>query len=65
MFCRSTWHYPLNLYNILYTEIVFNQISQDYLEGLLLLLLPPVEQIDQNLVQDIAKVFHVAIFAGN
>ena len=40
--------------NTLYTEVVFNQIAPDYLEGLLLIM--PGEQIDQNFVYDIAKV---------
>ena len=54
IFCRSIWHYPLRMDNTLYTEVVFNQIAPDYLEGLLLIM--PGEQIDQNFVYDIAKV---------
>jgi len=54
IFCRSIWHYPLRMDNTLYTEVVFNQIAPDYLEGLLLIM--PGEQIDQNFVYDIAKI---------
>ena len=54
IFCRSIWHYPLHMDNTLYTEVVFNQIAPDYLEGLLLIM--PGEQMDQNFVYDIAKV---------
>ena len=54
IFCRSIWHYPLRVDNTLYTEVVFNQIAPDYLEGLLLIM--PGEQIDQQFVYDIAKV---------
>ena len=48
IFCRSVWDYPLRLDNPLYTEVVFNQIAPDYLEGLLLVM--PSEQIDQDIV---------------
>ena len=48
------WDYPLRLDNPLYTEVVFNQIAPDYLEGLLLVM--PGEAIDQDFVYDIAKV---------
>ena len=48
------WHYPLRSDNQLYTEVVFNQIAPDYLEGLLLVM--PGEMIDHNFVYDIAKV---------
>ena len=54
IFCRSVWDYPLRLDNPLYTEVVFNQIAPDYLEGLLLVM--PGEAIDQDFVYDIAKV---------
>jgi len=54
IFCRSIWHYPLRIDNTLYTEVVFNQIAPDYLEGLLLIM--PGEQIDQNFVYDISKI---------
>jgi myosin-15 len=54
IFCRSVWHYPLRLDNPLYIEVVFNQIAPDYLEGLLLVM--PGEQIDQDVVYDVAKV---------
>ena len=46
--------------NTLYTEVVFNQIAPDYLEGLLLIM--PGEQIDQNFVYDTAKVCFIFIF---
>lgn len=35
---RSVWYYPLRLDAPLYIEVVFNQITPDYLEGLLLVL---------------------------
>jgi len=54
IFCRSVWHYALRLENPLYIEVVFNQIAPDYLEGLLLIM--PGEQIEQDVVYDIAKV---------
>merc|ERR1719412_980349 len=54
IFCRSVWDFPLRLDNQLYTEVVFNQIAPDYLEGLLLVM--PGEAIDQESVYDIAKV---------
>jgi len=54
IFCRSVWHHPLRLDNKLYIEVVFNQIAPDYLEGLLLVM--PSEQIDQELVYQVAKV---------
>ena len=60
IFCRSIWHYPLRMDNTLYTEVVFNQIAPDYLEGLLLIM--PGEQIDQNFVYDIAKVSFCILF---
>jgi len=40
--------------NHLYTEIVFNQIAPDYLEGLLVVM--PGEQLQQNYIYTIAKV---------
>ena len=52
--CRSVWHHPLRLDNKLYIEVVFNQIAPDYLEGLLLVM--PSEQIDQDIVYQVAKV---------
>ena len=54
IFCRSVWHHPLRLDNKLYIEVVFNQIAPDYLEGLLLVM--PSEQIDQDVVYQVAKV---------
>ena len=48
------WHHPLRLDNKLYIEVVFNQIAPDYLEGLLLVM--PSEQIDQDVVYQVAKV---------
>ena len=48
------WHHPLRLDNKLYIEVVFNQIAPDYLEGLLLVM--PSEQIDQDIVYQVAKV---------
>ncbi len=59
IFCRSVWHYPLRLDNPLYIEVVFNQIAPDYLEGLLLVM--PGEQIDQDVVYDVAKVIKIRI----
>ena len=51
---RSVWHHPLRLDNKLYIEVVFNQIAPDYLEGLLLVM--PSEQIDQDVVYQVARV---------
>ena len=44
----------MRLDNPLYIEVVFNQIAPDYLEGLLLVM--PGEQIEGDMVYDIAKV---------
>uniref|UniRef100_A0A2A4K4P4 Unconventional myosin-XV n=1 Tax=Heliothis virescens TaxID=7102 RepID=A0A2A4K4P4_HELVI len=39
IFCRSVWHHPLRTdAPPLYTEVLFNQVAPDYLEGLLLVL---------------------------
>ncbi|KPI93119.1 Myosin-XV [Papilio xuthus] len=39
IFCRSVWHHPLRHdAPPLYTEVLFNQVAPDYLEGLLLVL---------------------------
>ncbi|XP_071526723.1 unconventional myosin-XV isoform X1 [Panulirus ornatus] len=54
IFCRSVWYYPLRSENPLYYEVVFNQIAPDYLEGLLLV--TPGEQLQQDVIYDIAKV---------
>ncbi|XP_064096638.1 unconventional myosin-XV-like isoform X3 [Macrobrachium nipponense] len=54
IFCRSVWYYPLRSDNALYYEVVFNQIAPDYLEGLLLV--TPGEQLQQEIIYDIAKV---------
>ncbi|GLH06473.1 Unconventional myosin IC [Gryllus bimaculatus] len=54
IFCRSVWHFPLRLDSHLYIEVVFNQIAPDYLEGLLLVM--PGEQLDQDVIYDIAKM---------
>ncbi|PNF27704.1 hypothetical protein B7P43_G13752 [Cryptotermes secundus] len=54
IFCRSVWHFPLRLDSQLYVEVVFNQIAPDYLEGLLLIM--PGEQLDQDVIYDIAKM---------
>ncbi|KAF4520561.1 hypothetical protein B566_EDAN011113 [Ephemera danica] len=54
IFCRSVWYFPMRLDSPLYVEVVFNQVAPDYLEGLLLVM--PGEQLDQELVYDIAKV---------
>ncbi|KAL4710291.1 hypothetical protein ACJJTC_011545 [Scirpophaga incertulas] len=36
IFCRSVWHHPLRAdAPPLYTEVLFNQVAPDYLEGLL------------------------------
>ncbi|XP_049851037.1 unconventional myosin-XV isoform X4 [Schistocerca gregaria] len=54
IFCRSVWHFPLRLDSHLYIEVVFNQIAPDYLEGLLLVM--PGEQLEQDVIYDIAKM---------
>ncbi|XP_059051494.1 unconventional myosin-XV [Achroia grisella] len=39
IFCRSVWHHPLRTdAPPLYTEVLFNQVAPDYLEGLLVVL---------------------------
>jgi len=48
-------YHPLRLENALYTEVVFNQIAPDYLEGLLLVA-PEEENIAAESVADVAKV---------
>lgn len=55
IFCRSVWYHPLKLdASPLYTEVLFNQVAPDYLEGLLLRLgnpnLPPSIVRDMSLV---------------
>lgn len=55
IFCRSVWYHPLRHdASPLYTEVLFNQVAPDYLEGLLLKLggpgLPPSVVRDMSLV---------------
>lgn len=55
IFCRSVWYHPLKHdASPLYTEVLFNQVAPDYLEGLLLRLgspnLPPSIIRDMSLI---------------
>ncbi|XP_025836405.1 unconventional myosin-XV [Agrilus planipennis] len=55
IFCRSVWYYPLKHdTSPLYTEVLFNQVAPDYLEGLLLKLGAP--NLSPSAVRDIALV---------
>ncbi|KAL7287664.1 hypothetical protein TKK_0018304 [Trichogramma kaykai] len=54
IFCRSVWHYPLRLDAPLYVEMVFNQITPDYLEGLMLVIID--DQLPQDVVYDMAQI---------
>ncbi|XP_014277405.1 unconventional myosin-XV isoform X2 [Halyomorpha halys] len=54
IFCRSVWHFPLRLENQLYVQVLFNQITPDYLEGLLLV--TPNEHISQEVIFEMAKI---------
>lgn len=56
IFCRSVWHHPLrNDAPPLYTEVLFNQVAPDYLEGLLLVL-PNGGPPSAHVVRDAATV---------
>ncbi|KAF5306868.1 hypothetical protein FQA39_LY00098 [Lamprigera yunnana] len=55
IFCRSVWYHPLKHdASPLYTEVLFNQVAPDYLEGLLLKLGTP--NLQPSSVRDIALV---------
>ncbi|XP_060523322.1 unconventional myosin-XV [Cylas formicarius] len=67
IFCRSVWYHPLKHdASPLYTEVLFNQVAPDYLEGLLLRLgnpnLPPSVVRDMALV---AALLHRAADLGH
>ncbi|XP_076273553.1 unconventional myosin 10A isoform X2 [Rhynchophorus ferrugineus] len=67
IFCRSVWYHPLKHdASALYTEVLFNQVAPDYLEGLLLRLgnpnLPPSVVRDMALV---AALLHRAADLGH
>ncbi|CAF4869794.1 unnamed protein product [Pieris macdunnoughi] len=56
IFCRSVWHHPLRTdAPPLYTEVLFNQVAPDYLEGLLLVL-PGGGPPAANVIRDAASV---------
>ncbi|XP_048519861.1 unconventional myosin-XV [Dendroctonus ponderosae] len=53
IFCRSVWYHPLKHdASPLYTEVLFNQVAPDYLEGLLLRLGNP--NLPPSVVRDMA-----------
>ncbi|KAL1494091.1 hypothetical protein ABEB36_009744 [Hypothenemus hampei] len=55
IFCRSVWYHPLKHdTSPLYTEVLFNQVAPDYLEGLLLRLGNP--NLPPSVVRDMALV---------
>ncbi|CAH0564416.1 unnamed protein product [Brassicogethes aeneus] len=55
IFCRSVWYHPLKHdASPLYTEVLFNQVAPDYLEGLLLRLGNP--NLPPSYVRDMALV---------
>ncbi|XP_045475987.1 unconventional myosin-XV isoform X2 [Harmonia axyridis] len=55
IFCRSVWYHPLKHdTSPLYTEVLFNQVAPDYLEGLLLRLGSP--NLTPSIVRDIALI---------
>ncbi|XP_066258344.1 unconventional myosin-XV isoform X2 [Euwallacea similis] len=55
IFCRSVWYHPLKHdASPLYTEVLFNQVAPDYLEGLLLRLGNP--NLPPSVVRDMALV---------
>ncbi|XP_050297745.1 unconventional myosin-XV isoform X2 [Anthonomus grandis grandis] len=55
IFCRSVWYHPLKHdASPLYTEVLFNQVAPDYLEGLLLRLSNP--NLPPSVVRDMALV---------
>ena len=58
VFCRSVWYYPMRLDNILYIDIIFNQVAPDYMEGLLLVM--PGEQISQEYVVSLISLIFVS-----
>ncbi|XP_043245681.1 unconventional myosin-XV-like isoform X2 [Amphibalanus amphitrite] len=52
--CRTVWSLPLRLDSAPYLDVLFSQVTPDYLEGLLLVL--PAETLPQSVVFDIARV---------
>ncbi|KAF2892985.1 hypothetical protein ILUMI_13189 [Ignelater luminosus] len=55
IFCRSVWYHPLKHdASPLYTEVLFNQVAPDYLEGLLLKLGTP--NLPPSVVRDMALI---------
>ncbi|KAJ8922959.1 hypothetical protein NQ315_001505 [Exocentrus adspersus] len=55
IFCRSVWYHPLKHdASPLYTEVLFNQVAPDYLEGLLLRLGNP--NLPPSVVRDMALI---------
>ncbi|XP_072386404.1 unconventional myosin-XV [Diabrotica undecimpunctata] len=67
IFCRSVWYHPLKHDSSpLYTEVLFNQVAPDYLEGLLLRLGSP--NLPSSIVRDmslIAALLHRAADLGH
>ncbi|KAL3274438.1 hypothetical protein HHI36_015826 [Cryptolaemus montrouzieri] len=55
IFCRSVWYHPLKHdASPLYTEVLFNQVAPDYLEGLLLRLGSP--SLPPSIIRDMALI---------
>ncbi|XP_008197063.1 unconventional myosin-XV [Tribolium castaneum] len=55
IFCRSVWYHPLKHdASPLYTEVLFNQVAPDYLEGLLLRLGNP--NLPPSVIRDMALI---------
>lgn len=55
IFCRSVWYHPLKHdASPLYTEVLFNQVAPDYLEGLLLKLGNP--NLPPSIIRDMALI---------
>ncbi|KAG5895942.1 hypothetical protein JTB14_016344 [Gonioctena quinquepunctata] len=55
IFCRSVWFHPLKHdASPLYTEVLFNQVAPDYLEGLLLRLGNP--NVPPSIIRDMALI---------
>ncbi|XP_057659116.1 myosin-VIIa [Diorhabda carinulata] len=67
IFCRSVWYHPLKHDSSpLYTEVLFNQVAPDYLEGLLLRL--GSTSLPSSIIRDmslIAALLHRAADLGH
>lgn len=54
LFSRIVWHHPLRLDNHLYIEIIYNQMSPDYIDGLFLLSSGP--QLEEQTEEEISRL---------